>query len=213
MSLLFQTVQIFVVLLYFFGLTACHYGLVRPELKLEGKVDELNYELANLPKIKPIRKNVFFQVKPDQREARLKGHTSEAGSRFELTYPAGKMLQSAGDAAAQRWFVEDATNAQKKVEIVAQVEDLYYNDVPDTGKDLAVIAVKIHIQVLVDKHILLENTYDSGKQYSERFNIGMIVGAGESYEKYFSRTIYKAMLVSLDKAMQAITEQSKGQAL
>lgn len=213
--ILFRSLTEITLILTCLGLAACEHPLVYhwAELELQGKLDSLTAELVDRPVVQPINAYATFKIE-DEKDAVLNGRTSEyVGAPFRLVYPANKMLQQAGDATVQRWFINSKKGSKKKeIEILAQVEDLYYHDASiDSGTSRALIAVKLHVRAMADKKILLDRIYESGKQYSIYFKAkakaGLLIGVGEQYETHYSRTVYKALLVALDEAMQDIRNQ------
>lgn len=189
------------------GLIACQHPLVYQwvEIVLQAKPEDLNAEVATLPAAGPIKAGASFHSEMTP-EVLLSGGTSKelTGAPFRLAYPAGKMLQQAGDAATQRWFASrEGIDNGKEIAIKGRIEDLYYHDVSmDPGTSRALVAVRIHILATQGKKILVDEVYESGRQYGAYFKAGVgLRGTGEQYETQYSRTVYKALLVALDKAM------------
>lgn len=177
-----------------YSLSACN-----PLVTLQGKSEDLDTEITNRPTTQRIKANVSFHAENGQ-ETFVEGYTSKM-SHFKLIYPSRKMLQQAGEASIRRWFMSQEASPRAII-ISARIENMYYNDVTDVwNKVKALIDVKVHVRAVVSKEILMDKTYDSGKQYSDFFKIGLRLGVGEQYETQYSRTLYKALLVTLDQAM------------
>ena len=186
------------------SLISCQHPLVYHwvELELQGKAEALNTELAARPAVNKIAANVTFSTE-DTQEAMRQGSTPDYhGAPFQLIYPAKRMLQLAGDATKQRWFVEPKSN-RNTIDVSAQIEDLYYHVITDIGVARALVSVRLHVQVISGQKQLLNNKYNSGKQYGVYFKTRgwELIGNSKEYETHYSRTVYKALLVALDQAM------------
>jgi hypothetical protein len=122
------------------------------------------------------------------------------------------MLQRAGEVTVARWTVTDGQSG-KPIIVTAKLTRLYYHSVSNYfNRAQALVAVTVHVRATYLSKVILDMTYESGKQYSEPFPIGVHHGVGERFEQHFSQTVYKALLITLNKAMadQATKEQLKG---
>jgi hypothetical protein len=193
------------VILALFGTTASLGCSYYPELILRGEPSELNTALTALPTPTLMPVSMRFQLEDPSLGVLASGESSPpgpgGGPDFRLSYPAAEMLQRAGEATVTRWTVPDGQSG-KPIILTAKLTRLYYHSVSNYfNRAQALVAVTVHVRATYLSKMILDTTYESGKQYSEPFPIGVHHGVGERFEQHFSETVYKALLIALDNAM------------
>ena len=166
----------------------------------------LNTEVEHLPPWQPVAVSTKI-ILQDQINIDDSPHiyTSKAGTPFNITLPYSEMLNQAGHAAIDRWF-RQSSNGGGDIYVSAKMIELFYYNHTDVGSNQPVIAVKLHVSVKLGNNIVHEGTYESGRVKGEKFGMTFLVGAGSTFEEYFSRAVYKAMLITLDMAMQDVSK-------
>lgn len=129
-------------------------------------------------------------------------YTSKVGTPFTISLPYSEMINKASHATVERWFQQDS--GSKDVYIFAELVDLFYFNHTDVGSNRPVIALKLQVTVKQGNHVLHEGIYESGSIKGEKFGMTFFVGVGDKFEEFYSRAVYKAMLVALDKSMPDI---------
>lgn len=193
------------VMLTLFGATALLGCYHYPELILRGESSELNAALAALPPVPaPLSVLVSIQTEGRTQDILVSGESlppNSGGPDFRLSYPAVEMLQRVGEATVTRWAAADRKSG-KPIILTTKLTRLYYHSVSNYfNRAQALVAVTLHVRATYASKVILDSNYESGKQYSEPFPIGVHHGVGNSFEKHFSQTVYKSLLITLDKAM------------
>lgn len=166
----------------------------------------LEEEVARLPPVKPIPLRVTIKVDaPELAAGQKPGRMGDPS--FNLEYPAHEMLEQATQATVVRWF-GDSKKTRESVYLEIRLRTLAWDKYTDVLVWRPVVQVEIELRVEDDSRTLAQQVYSSGKQKGEWVKdfAGQTMITKEHRPQY-SRLIYRALLVALDKAMADLAQR------
>lgn len=163
----------------------------------------LDEEIARLPPVKPIPLNVMIKVDaPELAAGQKPGRTGDPS--FNLEYPAREMLEQAVQAAVVRWF-GDNNQVRDSVRLEVRLHTLIWDEYTDVFMWRPVVQVEIELRAENDSRAFVQQVFSSGKQkggWLRKF-WGPITS---EHPPQYTRLIYRAMLLALDKAMADLAQ-------
>lgn len=163
----------------------------------------LTEEVARLPPVKPVPVRVTIKVDaPELTAGQKPGRTGDPS--FNLEYPAHEMLEQATQAAVVRWS-SDSNQAHDSVRLEVRLHTLIWDEYTDVFMWRPVVQVEIELRAENDSRTFVRQVYSSGKQKGEwlRKFWGPITN---QHSPQYTRMIYRAMLIALDKAMSDLAQ-------
>jgi hypothetical protein len=164
----------------------------------------LEEEVARLPPVKPVPLRVTIKVEaPELAAGQKPGRTGDPS--FNLEYPAREMLEQVTQAAVARWF-RDGNQDYGPVHLEVRLHTLIWDEYTDVFMWRPVAQVEIELRAENDSRTFVQEIYSSGKQKGEwlRKLWGPITN---EHPPQYTRLIYRAMLLALDKAMADLAQR------
>lgn len=166
----------------------------------------LEEEVARLSPVKPIPLRVTIKVDaPELAAGQKPGRMGDPS--FSLEYSAREMLEQATQATVVRWFA-DNKQARDSVRLEIRLRTLAWDKYTDVLVWRPVVQVEIDLRAENDSRTLAQQVYSSGKQKGEWVKdfAGQTMVTKEHRPQY-TRMIYRAMLIALDKAMAELAQR------
>lgn len=166
----------------------------------------LEEEVARLSPVKTVPLPVTIKVDaPELATGQKPGRTGEPS--FNLEYSAREMLKQATQAAVERWFGDD-NQTHDSVRLEVRLHTLIWDKYRDVLVWRPVVQVEIELHVKDDSRTFVQQIYSSGKQKGEWVKdfAGQTMITKEHRPQY-TRLIYRALLIALDKAMADLAQR------
>lgn len=187
----------------FLFITGCQTTLVVKQ-DSEWLLEALNETQAQLA----LRGNVTFETRRDERSEFSIGSTPQKGYvRFELKYPQSTLVNVI-DAWKKKHLVVDSN--LNSTRIFMRIEKVQYGEFRSKFEgSQAWIRVNLEAVLINDKgNILHHDIYDSGMIKSKSFPRGIMqAGYGDTYQEIYSRTLYIALLASINSAIKDLASK------
>jgi len=160
----------------------------------------LKEEVARLPPSNAVPFNVSIEIQAPVVAAGHKPGRVGEPKNLLLNYTAYQLANDAAYVCVQRWF-GGTTSVNGKNRLSIKKIDLVYDEYTDTFAWRAVIEVNIEIQAI----------YGSEKSFNKSYSSGRLKGdwkrsTTERNDQY-TRLIYRALLIALDKAMAELAQR------
>ena len=169
----------------------------------------LEEEIPNLPPAKPISLRATVKVDaPELATGQKPGRTGDPS--FNLEYPAREMLEQAAQAAVSRWFQKDDQD-RGSARLEVRLQKLTWDEYTDVFMWRPVVQVEVELKAVSDSRIFSQQIFSSGKQKGDwlRKFWGPI---NNDFPPQYTRMIYRAMLIAIDKAMADVAQRLTGPA-
>ncbi len=163
----------------------------------------LKEEITRLPSVKPVPLRVTIKVEaPELAAGQKPGRMGDPS--FNLEYPAREMLEQAVQATVVRWF-GDNNQAHNSAHLEIRLHTLIWDEYTDVFMWRPVVEVDIELRAENDSRTFVQQVFSSGKQKGEwlRKFWGPITN---EHPPQYTRLIYRAMLLALDKAMADLAQ-------